>query len=56
MAGTQVSGKIRLEGENLAQTLALIKKARAARQDLFTDQEMAQANKIYNQILSKAAA
>lgn len=55
MAGTQISGKLKLEGENPAHTLALIKKARAARKELFSDQDMAQANKIYNQILSKAS-
>jgi hypothetical protein len=56
MAGSQISSKVRLEGEDPAQTLALIKKARAARKELFADEDMAQANKIYNQILSKAAA
>ncbi|MNC95653.1 hypothetical protein D3C83_128280 [compost metagenome] len=56
MAGSQISSKVRLEGEDPAQTLALIKKARAARKELFADEDMAQANKIYNQILNKATA
>jgi hypothetical protein len=54
MAGTHIAGKIRLEGEDVRHSLALMKKAREARRDLFLDEDMAQANKIYNQILKTA--
>jgi hypothetical protein len=54
MAGTQISNKLRLPEEDPGHTLALINKARQARANLFADEDMAQANKIYNQILKKA--
>ena len=56
MAGTHISRKFVLEGENPAHSLALMKKAREARFDLFTDPDTAQADKVYDQILKKALA
>ena len=54
MAGTFVSHKLKMDGENPQQSLALMKKAYEARPYLFTEADMAQANKIYNHILKKA--
>jgi hypothetical protein len=54
MAGVHIAPKIRLEGEDVQHSLALMQKARQARQDLFLDEDMAQANQIFNQILKKA--
>lgn len=54
MAGTQICGKLKLKGEDVGHTLALIKKARDARTDLFLDDDMAQADKIYSRILKQA--
>jgi hypothetical protein len=54
MAGTYIARKIKLEGEDVQHSLALMKKARAARKDLFLDEDMAQANQIFNQIMKKA--
>lgn len=56
MAGTYISRKLVLEGEDPAHSLALMKKAREARFDLFTDPDTAQADKVYDQILKKALA
>ena len=56
MAGTQICGKVRLQGEDVKHTLALIKKARDARIELFTEEDMAQADKVYNRILTRALA
>lgn len=53
MAGTYISPKIKLEGEDVQHSLALMKKARQARRDLFLDEDMAQANQIFNQIMKK---
>jgi hypothetical protein len=55
MAGTHISNKLVLEGEDPRHTLALMKKAYEARVDLFLDDDMAQASKAYYHILSKAA-
>ncbi len=54
MGGTLISGQLVLDGENAKESLALMRKAREARQDLFFDEDMAEANKIYGQILQKA--
>jgi hypothetical protein len=54
MAGVHVSRKIKMEGEDIQHSLALMKKAREARRDLFLDEDMAQANQIFNQIMKKA--
>jgi hypothetical protein len=54
MAGTHIADKIRLEGEDVQQSLALMKKARTARRDLFLDEEMVQAGQIFTQIMKKA--
>ncbi len=56
IAGTYISPKIRLEGEDVQHSLALMKKAREARRDLFLDEDMAQASQIFNQIMKKALA
>lgn len=53
MAGTYISPKIKLEGEDVQHSLALLKKARQARQDLFLDEDMAQANQAFDQIMKK---
>jgi hypothetical protein len=54
MAGTQICDKLRLDGEDVRQSLALMKKAYEARTNLFSDQELARANKIYQNILNKS--
>jgi hypothetical protein len=54
MAGTYISKQIKLADEDIQHSLALMKKAREARRDLFLDEDMAQANEIYKQILKKA--
>jgi hypothetical protein len=54
MAGVHIAPKIRLEGEDVQHSLMLIKQARQARRDLFLDEDMAQANQLFNQILQKA--
>lgn len=54
LAGTQITGKVKLEGENTSHTLALLNKAREARSGLFSDKDMAQANKAFMHILKKA--
>ena len=54
LAGTQISNNLKLEGENTSHTLALINKARQARSELFSDKDMAQANKAFVHILKKA--
>jgi hypothetical protein len=56
MAGVLISPKIKMEDENVQHSLALMKKAREARRDLFLDEDMAQANQIFNQIMKKALA
>jgi hypothetical protein len=56
MAGTCVSRKIQLAGEDTTHSLALLKQARLARKDLFLDEDMAEANQIFNQLLKMAAA
>lgn len=53
MAGTYISSKIKLEGEDVQHSLALLKKARQARKDLFLDEDMAQANQVFDQIMKK---
>ncbi len=53
MAGTYISSKIKLPDEDVYHSLALMKKAREARADLFLDEDMAQADQIYKQILKK---
>lgn len=54
MAGTHISSKIKLEGETPQHSLALMKKAREARRDIFLDEDMVPAGQIFNQILKKA--
>ena len=54
IAGTQISNKVKLEGENPSHTLALLNKAREARSGLFSDKDMAQAHKAFMHILKKA--
>jgi hypothetical protein len=54
MAGTQICSKVKLPGEDISHTLVLMKKAREARVGLFADQEMEQADKIFNHILKNA--
>ena len=53
-AGTVITNKLTLEGEDPRHTLALMKKAYEARPELFLDDEMAEASRIYHQILTKA--
>ncbi len=54
MAGTFISNKLVLDGEDARHSLALMKMARDSRKELFTDTEMGQANKLYEAILKKA--
>jgi len=56
MGGTQIANKVRLQGEDIDHTLALIKRAREARTRLFVDQDMEKADKIYRRILNRVAA
>jgi len=56
MGGTEVATKVKLQGEDLPHTLALMKTARDERKRLFTDQDMEKADKIYNRILQKVLA
>lgn len=53
LAGTYISSKVTLEGENPGHSLALMKKAYESRADLFLDDEMAPASQAYNTILQK---
>ena len=54
MAGTQICGKLKLKGEDVSHTLKLMQAARKARTNLFLDDDMARADKIYNRILKQA--
>jgi hypothetical protein len=54
MAGTLISNKFTLEGEDPGHSLALMKKAHEARPGLFVEDDMAQASKVYSHILKKA--
>lgn len=53
MAGTLIANKFTLEGEDPGHSLALMKKAYEARPDLFVEDDMAQASKVYSHILKK---
>jgi hypothetical protein len=53
MGGTLIANKLILHGEDLNHTLILLQKAFQSRPNLFTDEEMNQAKKIYNHILQK---
>jgi hypothetical protein len=55
LAGTRISTRLKMPGEDPAHSVALMHQARLARTELFTDQEMKTANQLYNQILQKAA-
>ncbi len=54
MGALNVVRKVRLPDEDVAHTAQLIKAARKARQDLFIDKEMKEANDIYTMLLKKA--
>jgi hypothetical protein len=54
MAGVVVSNKLKLEGEDNKNTLALLQQAYEARADLFADADMAQANQIFTRLLKQA--
>ena len=54
LAGTCISNKLKLNGENQRHTLDLMKTAYEARLDLFAEADMAQANKIFNSIHRQA--
>jgi hypothetical protein len=56
IAGTQISKNVRMQGEDVDNSLALMQAARKARQLLFADDDMTRADKIYNRILTKALA
>ena len=53
MAGTLITNKFTLEGEDPGHSLALMKKAYEARPNLFVEDDMAQASKVYSHILKK---
>jgi len=53
LAGTYISNKVVLEGEDPRHSLALMRKAYEARADLFLDDEMAVASQAYHQIWKK---
>ncbi|MBN1995606.1 MAG: hypothetical protein JW953_23155 [Anaerolineae bacterium] len=54
IAGTYISNKLTFAGEDLRNSLALIRKAYEARADLFLDDDMAQASQVYHHIFKKA--
>lgn len=54
MGALNVVRKVRLPDEDTAHTAQLIKAARKARQDLFIDEEMKEADDIYTMLLKKA--
>lgn len=54
MGGTSVSKKLKLGGEDPHHSLSLMKKAYDARIDLFAEADMAEANQIFDHILTKA--
>jgi hypothetical protein len=56
LAGTFISNKVVLEGEDPRHSLALMRKAYEARTDLFLDDEMAVASQAYHQIWKKTMA
>jgi len=56
LAGTYISNKILLQGEDPRHSLALMRKAYEARADLFLDDEMAVASQAYHQIWKKVMA
>ncbi len=53
LAGTYISKKVTLEGEDPRHSLALMRKAYEARTDLFLDDDMAVASQAYHQIWQK---
>jgi hypothetical protein len=55
IAGIQIFDKFKLDGENVNETLALMKAASEARPDLFAAEEMAQANKILQLVLKSSS-
>jgi hypothetical protein len=54
MGALNVVRKVRLPDEDVAHTVQLIKAAKKARQDLFIDEEMKEADDIYTKLLKKA--
>ncbi len=54
IGGIQIAKKLKLTGEDVNHTLALVQKAKNTRNNVFTDQDMAQAKKVYNHLLKKA--
>jgi len=54
IAGVSINPDIILEGENLHESFALQQTAYQNRDDLFTDPDMAQTKKLYNQLFSQA--
>lgn len=54
IAGTAINDRLTLEGEDPRHTLALMKQAYETRPDLFLDDDMAEASRIYHQILTRA--
>ena len=56
IAGTQISKNVRMQGEDVENSLALMQAAREARRMLFSDDDMARADKLYNRILETALA
>ena len=53
MAGTLICSKVKLPGEDVNHTLALVQQARQARAGLFADQEMEQADKVFSFVLKQ---
>ena len=56
IAGTQIGTKVKMQGEDVKHSVSLMKAARNERKILFADDDMARAEKIYNQIIKKALA
>lgn len=54
MGGIQVASQLVMEGEDPGHSLALLAKASQARPNLFAEDEMAQAKRIYHHMLNKA--
>jgi hypothetical protein len=53
-AATLITNKISIAGEDVGQSLALLKAAKAARADVFGDPDLAQASEIVDHLLDRA--
>lgn len=54
MGGTSIARSLKMDGENVTESLALQYKAFSSRPDLFADKELQKAGKIYRRIIKQA--